>query len=155
MQQATLCYPVVDDRVLLIEKKRGVGEGYYNGPGGKIEPGETPHQAVVREVHEETRLHVEDPEKLGELDFFFGDDPFMFVHVFRATGVSGHPRETPEAIPAWFDVDAIPYDRMWPDDRLWLPKLLAGTTVAGSFDFDEAGDELLDWDLEFDVEFDD
>lgn len=151
MQHATLCYPLEDDRVLLIEKKRGVGEGFYNGPGGKVEPGETPEEAVVREVREETSLRVNDPEKLGELEFYFGDDPFMFVHVFRGTDFSGTPEESPEARPEWFDFESVPYDRMWPDDRLWLPELFEGETFAGTFWFDADGDELLDWDLAFGV----
>jgi hypothetical protein len=28
--------------------------------------------------------------------------------------------------PQWFPIDAIPYDKMWPDDRFWLPLLLQG-----------------------------
>ena len=151
VQLATLCYPVEDDRVLLIEKKRGVGAGLYNGPGGKVEPGETAHEAVVREVHEETSLRVRDPEKHGELAFYFGEDPFMDVHVFRATEFAGIPEESPEARPEWFDLDAVPYDEMWPDDRYWLPQLFDGETFAGTMYFDEAGEELLDYELAFGV----
>ncbi|USZ75295.1 NUDIX domain-containing protein [Halorussus vallis] len=44
MQPATLCYLLQpdDEEVLLIRKKRGLGEGLYVGPGGKVEDGETP-----------------------------------------------------------------------------------------------------------------
>ena len=151
VQHATLCYPVADDRMLLIEKKRGVGEGLYNGPGGKVEPGETPREAVVREVREETQLRVHDPQKAGELEFFFGEEPFMFVHVFRATEFSGEPEESPEARPEWFGVDEVPYDEMWPDDRYWLPELFDGETFAGTLYFDADGEDLLDWTLDFGV----
>lgn len=151
MQHATLCYPVENDRVLLIEKKHGVGEGFYNGPGGKVEPGETPHETVVREVREETSLRVSEPEKMGELEFIFGEEPFMFVHVFRALDFTGEPEESPEARPEWFEIEAVPYDEMWPDDRYWLPDLFEGETFAGTMYFDAEGDELLDWDLEFGV----
>ena len=47
---ATLMFVLRDGRILLIEKKRGLGAGKINGPGGKIEPGETPLQAVMRET---------------------------------------------------------------------------------------------------------
>ena len=43
---ATLMFIVKDGRILLIEKKRGLGAGKINGPGGKIDPGETPQQAL-------------------------------------------------------------------------------------------------------------
>ena len=42
--------------------------------------------------------------------------------------------------------DALPLDRMWPDDRLWLPRILAGATLRGDFLFRRG--ELLAWTLE-------
>jgi len=47
----TLCYLRRDGRVLLQKKAKGLfGEGKYNGPGGKILPGENPEQSAIREV---------------------------------------------------------------------------------------------------------
>jgi 8-oxo-dGTP diphosphatase len=154
VQDATLCFPVDGPRVLLIHKKRGVGAGLYNGPGGKVEADETPRECAVRETEEEVGVGVRDPEKLAELEFVFGDEPFMYVHAYRATEFDGVPRESPEADPEWFHREAIPYDEMWPDDRHWLPHLLDGDAVAGTFRFDADGDELLEHELETSVEFD-
>ena len=151
VQDATLCLPVVDGRVLLIRKKRGVGAGLYNGPGGKIEPGETPREAVVREVREEVGLSVA-PEKCGELAFTFGGDPFMFVHVYRADEYDGTPRETEEAVPRWYPVDDLPYDEMWPDDRYWFPLMLDGRPFRGTFHFTDDGEEMDGWELDADVD---
>ena len=142
VQEATITYPVTDGSVLLIEKKRGVGAGLYNGPGGKVEADESPREAARREVREEIRVHVPTLSKFGELEFVFGADHFMTVHVFRAPGVLGDPEETAEAKPCWVALDAIPYDRMWEDDRYWLPLLLAGRTFRGWFRFDGAGETL-------------
>lgn len=153
MQPATLCYPIEDERVLLIEKKRGLGAGQYNGPGGKVEDGETVREAARREVREEVGLSVMSMEKLGELTFYFGDDPFMFVHVFRTFEFEGRARETAEADPEWFRFEDVPYDEMWDDDRLWLPLLFDGETFAGTFRFDADGEEFLDHELATDVEF--
>lgn len=148
MQDATLCFPVTDGEILLIKKKRGIGEGLYNGPGGKVEGGETPREAARREVREEIRADVSELAKLGELAFEMAGDPFMFVHVYRSPGVIGEPAETPEARPEWFDVEEIPYDEMWPDDRYWLPQLLEGHTFEGTFRFGESEHDLQDWELE-------
>lgn len=153
VQEATICYPVDGDRVLLIRKKRGVGSGNYNGPGGKLEDGETPREAARREVREEVRLWVEDLEKTGELAFVFGDEPFMHVHVFRTTSFSGTPKETPEADPEWFHREEIPYDEMWEDDRLWLPLALDGDSFVGYFRFDADGDEMRGAFVDRDVSF--
>jgi 8-oxo-dGTP diphosphatase len=122
---------VKDGRILLIEKKRGHGAGKINGPGGKIDPGETPLESVVRETQEE----------LGELHFHMSDVPHIICHVYRAEDFTGTPTETEEAAPVWFPFDEIPYDRMWEDDRYWLPLLLEGRTFEGKFSFD--GDRML------------
>ncbi|MFW6003401.1 MAG: 8-oxo-dGTP diphosphatase [Halanaeroarchaeum sp.] len=142
VQEATITYPVREGSILLIEKKRGIGAGLYNGPGGKVEPGETPREAARREVREEIRATVPTLSKRGELEFVFGEDHYMTVHVYRAPGVEGTPRETAEAKPRWVDTESVPYDQMWADDRYWLPLLLADRTFRGWFRFDGAGEVL-------------
>lgn len=157
MREATLCFVVSDDRVLLIEKQRGLGAGWYNGPGGMVEDDESPRECVVREVREEVGLRV-DPEKVGELRFLLDGKGHTFCHVFRTDKFEGTVRPSPEAKPVWIDVDDVPYDRMWEDDRYWLPGVLDGRTVIGRFEFeggrplDEA--EFVDHDIEWDVDID-
>ena len=51
-ERGVLCFIVKEGRILLIEKKRGLGAGKVNGPGGRIEKGETAEQAAVRETQE-------------------------------------------------------------------------------------------------------
>jgi len=163
MIEATLCFPLrgTDDggpaEVLLIEKRRGLGEGWYNGPGGKLEAGETPRECAARETREEVGLEV-DPaalEAAGELTFRLDGDVHTVCHVYRTDRFEGEPVTTPEARPEWVSVDEVPYDQMWEDDRLWLPGVLAGRTVVGEFAFeggpplDEA--DFVDHDLEWDV----
>ncbi len=52
-ERGTLCFVLREGKILLIEKKRRLGAGKVNGPGGRIEPGETPEQAAIRETQEE------------------------------------------------------------------------------------------------------
>jgi 8-oxo-dGTP diphosphatase len=142
---ATLLFVVQDGRVLLIRKKRGLGAGKINGPGGRLEPGETPLAAAIREVEEEVCVTPRQVEHLGELSFQFVDGYGLHAHLFRARGFDGEPRETDEALPSWFSLDALPFDEMWADDRLWLPRVLAGERVLGRFVFD--GERMVDYDL--------
>ncbi|MDZ7701961.1 MAG: 8-oxo-dGTP diphosphatase [Halobacteriales archaeon] len=160
-QEATICHllegdlgagPAGIDRVLLMRKKRGVGAGLYNGPGGKVEPGETPAECAVREAREELRVDVRSLEKVGELKFAFGGEPTFFCHVFRSADFAGPARETPEADPSWFPVDDLPYDEMWEDDREWFPHLLEGRPFRGLVAFDAAGEVMTACELETDVE---
>lgn len=153
MREATLCHPLQDGEVLLVRKQRGPGAGNLVAPGGKIETGETPRECAVRETREEVGLEVRDLDKRGELRFVFGDEPFMFVHVYRTTAFDGEPRSSEEAIPRWIDTDDLPYEEMWDDDRYWLPLLLDGQHFRGEFYFDSDGEDVLEYDLETDVEF--
>lgn len=148
-EEATLCYIVEDREVLLIWKKRGVGEGLYNGPGGKLEDQDSsPVEAARREVKEEVKVEPRELEKVAELEFVNGNDLFMYVHVFKTTEYRGEPGETEEARPEWFFVDAMPYDQMWPDDRHWMPEMFDGKQIHARFQFDESGNELKDWEIE-------
>jgi 8-oxo-dGTP diphosphatase len=138
----TLVFVVRDAHVLLIRKKRGLGAGKINGPGGRLEPGETPLECAVREVREEVGVIPTGLALHGELSFQFADGYSTHVYAFRADDCHGEVRETDEAVPLWTPLDAIPWEEMWADDRLWLPRLLDGRPVRGRFLFE--GDVMLD-----------
>ncbi len=140
-QRANLLFIVRDEKILLIRKKRGFGAGKINGPGGKVDPGETALESALRETFEELGIHPLGAERRGELHFQFRDGYSLHCVVFLARDFSGEPRETDEAVPLWTPIDAIPYDEMWADDRHWLPLLIAGEYFASYFEFD--GEELL------------
>lgn len=139
--EATLLFVLRDGRLLLIHKKRGLGAGKLNAAGGKVDPGETPAEAAVREFAEEVRARPVAPRKAGEVLFHVTDGPSIRIHVFRAEDLAGVPAETAEATPMWVPVDAIPYDRMWADDRYWLPLLLEGRSFVARTVFE--GERLL------------
>ncbi len=136
-QQATLLFVTRDEQILLIHKKRGLGAGNINGPGGRLEPGETPIEAAVREVEEELCITPTGVSYAGELFFQFVDGLSIHGIVFTATGYEGTPTETDEATPLWTPLDQIPYDRMWADDRHWIPLMLNQTPFHGYFLFRE------------------
>jgi 8-oxo-dGTP diphosphatase len=142
-ERATLCFVIRGDEILLIRKKRGLGAGKINGPGGRLEPGETPLECAIRETREELGITPTNIELAGELSFQFTDGYALFGSVFRAAGCEGVPIETEEAVPRWTPVHAIPYEQMWADDELWFPYLFAGRHFAGRFLFDSATDAML------------
>jgi len=142
-ERATILFIVRDGQILLIRKKRGLGEGKVNGPGGRIEPGETPLQGAVREVQEELLVTPTGVKDAGLLRFEFVDGFSMSVYVFVASGCEGDAKETDEAIPMWTSIDEIPYGEMWPDDAHWLPLMLEGRRFNGWFLLDD--DVLLDY----------
>lgn len=140
-QVATLLYVIRDGRVLLIHKKRGIGKGKINAPGGRVDPGETPEQAAIRETQEELGVTPRGVAKAGDVLFHVLDGTSIYIHVFRAGDITGNPVETAEARPEWFPLDAVPFDRMWEDDRHWFDHLVAGRPFVARTVF--RGDELL------------
>lgn len=126
-------------------KKRGFGAGKWNGVGGKIEPGESIEDALVRESIEEVGMKPLSWDKVAELDFVQDatTDPWhMYVHVYLSGEWEGVPTESDEMKPQWYPVDQIPYEVMWEDDQYWLRRVLNGEKIEGNFTFDE-NDKLI------------
>lgn len=125
-------------RLLLGLKKRGFGEGYYNGFGGKVEEGETIEEATARELEEESGIIPLKMTKQGVLTFHFDDKPCPWeVHVFQVFDFIGEPHETDEMSPMWFEQTDIPFGKMWKDDPIWYPLLLKGEMFRGEFFFEK------------------
>lgn len=144
MRQSTLVFVFnPKNQILLAMKKRGFGEGKWNGAGGKVEAGETIVQAAARELHEETAIEIA-PEKMesrGVLHFHFAGKPEwdQDVNIFVSHGYAGGFEETEEMKPSWFDIADIPYDAMWEDDPYWLQRVIDGESVEFEFYFGEDG----------------
>ena len=147
--QATLCHMIRGHRILLMKATRGINKGKWNGPGGKIEDGETPEQGVVREVLEETSLSVTDPFYHGKIEFYMrgGGTLDYLVHVFSARRFLGTPRSSAEGRVRWFDVGRVPYPLMWDDDRYWLPLLLIGVRFDARVDYDSKNDHVVRYEI--------
>ena len=142
---ATLVFVVRDGKILLIDKKTGIGKGKVNGPGGKIEKGESPQACAIRECHEELGITVSNLQYCGQHRFQFVDGLTIHVWVYRTADFEGVPTESAEANPLWVSLDAIPYEQMWEDDALWIPMMLRNENFQGRWIFD--GDSLLDYEL--------
>jgi 8-oxo-dGTP pyrophosphatase MutT (NUDIX family) len=151
LTEATLCLLVRGNpaqQVLLGYKKEGFGAGKITGFGGKVEPGETPAAAAIRELEEETgiRVSVDDLRAVGQLRFIFPNRPAwsQLVHVFLSHRWTGVPEEGREMRPDWYAVDQLPYEQMWQDSVYWLPRFLAGDRIRGRFRFEADNETVVD-----------
>lgn len=141
----TLLLVIKDNKILLACKKRGFGLGKYNGVGGKLEPGESVEEGMLRETFEEIGIVPTEYNLRGVIAFdeYYKGEPVLEVtHIFVASNYEGQPHETDEMKPFWFDLDKVPYDKMFPDDRFWLPLIIEGKSVVGNFKFDENFNKL-------------
>jgi 8-oxo-dGTP diphosphatase len=149
--EATLCFIKKDGRVLLQKKAKGkFGELLWNGPGGKMNAGETPEDCVKREVFEETGVTVSNLKGHGIVHFYNkgSSAPDFSVHVFSTEDFEGEPDDLGEGELAWFEFSKLPLHEMWDDDKFWLPHVLAGKAVKGHFYFKNKFDKISDYKLE-------
>lgn len=152
----TLLYLVKDNQILLAMKKRGFGADRFNGVGGKIEPGETIGQALIRETEEEIGVIPTKFHQVAEITFdeYFKDIPTnMHVHAFLATEWTGEPTESEEMRPEWFCKNNLPYDDMWPSDQYWLHLVLKGELIIADIKSDKS-DNLISHNIQTVKNFD-
>lgn len=150
MKLATLCYIKHNRQTLMIHRVKKAGdihEGKWNGLGGKLEPGESPEQCVIREAREESGLEIENPRYHGLLVFadFKGDD--WYVWVFTAEKFSGEVTESAEGHLEWIPDEDIPSLRLWPSDLVFLPWLKSEKIFSARFQYN--GDEMLGHEVTF------
>ena len=124
-------------QVLLGHKKTGLGQGKIVALGGHVEPGESPAEAAIREVKEESGIEVDGLAPAAHITFRFPARPAwdMTASVFLAGEFSGEPAETGEIRPEWFGRAELPLDRMWDDARQWLPRVLDGERLRATFGY--------------------
>lgn len=138
--ETTLLLVIKDTKVLLALKKRGFGAGLLNGIGGKREADETITQTMIRETQEEIGVTPKVFMEVGIINFeeyYNGEKELIKMHVFIANDYDGEVQETEEMKPCWYDLDKIPYDNMFKDDRVWLPLILEGNKVKVCFIYDQ------------------
>jgi ADP-ribose pyrophosphatase YjhB (NUDIX family) len=96
-------------------------------PKGHIEEGETPEQAAVREVQEETGIESEIAKELGVINFWFmagGNRIHKTVHhyLFKETGGKLAPQLTEVDDVGWFPLTEIVELLAYPDEKKLIAK---------------------------------
>jgi len=126
-------------KILLDMKKKGFGSGRWNGFGGKVEKSETIAEGQIREFREECGIKVSELKQIGHIEYNFQNDSLICdVHFFDVLEYLGTPVETEEMRPKWFDISEIPYESMWPDDKIWMPLYLSDKKFEGKILFKDS-----------------
>jgi len=91
--------PVAADEAALVLTRRSVRLKHHAGqwalPGGRLEPGETPETAALRELHEEVDLALDPKQILGRLDDFATRSGFVITPIVVWGGTAAAPRPNP------------------------------------------------------------
>jgi ADP-ribose pyrophosphatase YjhB (NUDIX family) len=91
-----------DDRVLLILRGHQPAQGLWSVPGGSVEPGESLEDAIVREMAEETALHVVVGKKVWVATVELSAEADYEIHCFACSVKSGELMASDDAAAARF-----------------------------------------------------
>ena len=126
LEKTVMCYIFDHDKVLLLyrnKKKNDINEGKYIGVGGHIEEGETPLDAVIREVKEETNLDIENPT-LCSLIYFENETIKEEMYVYKIFSFKGELIDCDEGRLEWIDKKDLFSIPMWEGDQYFLKPIL-------------------------------
>ena len=105
IRKAVRTYLIKDNKVVVINYKQR-DNGYYDIPGGKIEDGETPEEASIREFKEETGITIKKQHYIGHNTIEYPDRIFEFK-IYLVDDYSGDPLEFEENYSMWINVDDL------------------------------------------------
>ncbi len=118
------------------KKQEDIHAGKWNGLGGKLLPGETPEECVIREVYEESGLMISEPSLRGILtfpEFSYGEDWYVFV--FVANQFKGSLTDSEEGQLEWIKNEDLLDLNLWPGDYYFLRALKSGIFFSGKFTY--------------------
>jgi ADP-ribose pyrophosphatase YjhB (NUDIX family) len=139
LRLGTLTYVVSGDRVLLIHRAREPHRGLWVAPGGKLEPGESPHEGAAREIREETGLLIESPQLRGVVTEVSARLDYQWLlFLFRADRFTGDLCASGEGELAWRSFDQMPGLPMPESDAAWWPHIVSpgGGLFVAKFNYD-------------------
>ncbi len=126
MKNTSLCYIERGNEYLMLHRTKKANDenaGKWIGVGGKFEEGESPEECMLREVYEETGLHLSSWRFRGIVTFSYSSWETEYMHLFTAQSFSGEIRDCDEGELKWIDKGEVLNLPIWEGDRVFL-KLL-------------------------------
>ena len=149
MKNTTLCYIEKDDAYLMLHRVKKVNDENYDkwiGVGGKFEAGESPEECLLREVKEETGLHLTDYRYRGLVTFVSDEWGTEYMHLFTATGFEGEMKTCDEGELVWVSKSEIENLNIWEGDKIFF-RLLVKSDKFFSLKLTYQGDVLVGADV--------
>lgn len=127
-------------QILLIKNKWWVSKWRWNWVWGKHEKWEDGFDCAIRETKEEVNIDVkrDDLVRLWSIYHIFEDEKMWTreAEIF-VWSYDGEVEENDIQVPKWFDVEDIPYDQMWEDDKYWYHEMIKKKEISYKIYFDK------------------
>lgn len=146
MKNSVLCYIEKDEKYLMLyrnKKKNDVNGGKWIGVGGKLEENESPDEALLREVKEETGLTLTSYRFRGIITFVSDTWEGEYMYLYTADGFDGEIIECNEGELSWIDKSSVLDLPTWEGDRIFLTRLLYDDPEPMFIKLTYEGDDLV------------
>jgi len=147
----TLCYLERDNQYLMLyrnSKKADISLGKYLGVGGKIEKGESPREACIREIKEETGLLALDIKERGIITFNNSVYEDEYIFLYTCNDFSGEISECDEGDLVWVSKNEILNLPLWPGDKYFLKHLIEDNKTYLDIKFNYEKDKLISYQIQ-------
>jgi 8-oxo-dGTP diphosphatase len=136
-----------DNKIFATQRGYGAYKDYWEFPGGKIEVGETPEQALIREIKEELATTIQPEQFLMTVEYDYPEF-HLSMDCFICSIVEGEPELLEHESACWLSLDHLRDVNWLPADLIVIGQLRIhetneiGRNHYGRFGTDEAGKDL-------------
>lgn len=142
---STLCYIEKDNQYLMLhrtKKKNDINKDKWIGIGGKFEENESPEECIIREVKEETGLHLKSYQLRCIVTYVSTNWETEYMYVFTSDDFEGNIIECNEGDLQWVNKDEVTKLNTWEGDKIFIEKMQKDKNFfTVKFEYD--GDKLL------------
>lgn len=146
---STLCYIEKENQYLMLhrtKKKNDINKDKWIGIGGKFEEDESPEECIIREVKEETGLHLKSYQLRCIVTYVSTNWETEYMYVFTSDDFEGNVIECNEGDLQWINKDEVTKLNIWEGDKIFIEKMQNDNKFfTVKFEYD--GDKLLRYDL--------
>lgn len=146
---STLCYIEKDNQYLMLhrtKKKNDINKDKWIGIGGKFEQNESPEECIIREVKEETGLHLKSYRLRCIVTYISTKWETEYMYVFTSDDFEGNIIECNEGDLQWVNKDEVTKLNTWEGDKIFIEKMQKDKNFfTVKFEYD--GDKLLGYAL--------
>lgn len=117
MKSIEVVAAIIEHDGMVFATQRGYGDfkGWWEFPGGKIEAGEGPEVALVREIREELDTEISIDSHVMDVSYDY-DDFHLDMHCYRCSLVGKHPTLLEHEAAKWVDAETIGLVKWLPAD---------------------------------------